>query len=577
MEIAMQTKKSYVPSKAARKRAYLRRTLAAMFLVSLLVPLLTACGGDSQAQQQANQDKTALMKTLQNAQTIGVPNKSLQPIQKQIQDLNATQAPLTLFDDTPATQYYTNVSTRSKQLQVQIQGLVQASTEQLEQQAQSNLERLQHTLASKQKTALPLDAIKTLYQKDQSSMQKAHLPKDYTLIVTHTGDALTAISQMPATLDKLTTLQSIIKMMQEGKQDVSELQQNYTDDQNALKKVTTPAELKQVDQTIDNQNKQAATKFTDVIPLLTQNKLDAMNNNVQKLQKYGIDTTTYQKQLEQDRTQAEKVKTVEDYTAFAKVVDAHLNSMQTDLLKGEAMDLLKQFHKAVQDWGNAHQYNDKYNNVSYPLNTPYMTKGIGEDLDREVNAAQNASDYQQAVTDIQNAILHHQMMQQDANDPTPFNQPHETDKKLMDYYKLQKDQVIVVSFIEEALRVYQNGQLVRSFLITAGRPELPPVPGLWSPLWRRDHITFKSPYPKGSEYWYPDTPINYAILYHEGGYYLHDSWWRNDYGPGTQFYHIDSSGNTSANYGTHGCVNMPLDQAKWVYENTTYNTQILMY
>jgi lipoprotein-anchoring transpeptidase ErfK/SrfK len=482
-----------------------------------------------------------------------------------------------LFDNTPATQYYNNVSTRSKQLQIQIQGLIQASTEQLDLQAQTNLESLQHTLVTKQNSGLPLGAIKKLYQQDETNMPKARFPKDFTLINTHAGDALTVFSQMPTTLDKLTTMQSIIKMMDDGKQDVSTLKQQYTDDQSALAKVTTPTALQEVNRTIDNQNAQAATTFTQIIPLLTQAKVDAISKNVQQLQKYGMDTTTYQKQLDEDKAQAQKVKTLNDYTAFAKTVDAHLNAMQGDLLKGQATTDLKNFHQTVLDWGNAHQYYDKYNGVTYPLDTPYMTKGIGEDLDREVNAAKTTNDYQQAVTDIQNALLHLQMMQQDINDSTPFNQPHATDKKLMDYYKLQQGQVIVVSFIEESMRIYDNGQLVHSFLITAGRPELPPVPGLWSPLWRRDHITFHSIEPQGSPYWYPDTPINYAILYHEGGYYLHDSWWRNDYGPGTQFYHIDSSGNSSADYGSHGCINMPLTEAQWVYENTTYNTQILMY
>src|SRR5207253_1353291 len=99
-----------------------------------------------------------------------------------------------------------------------------------------------------------------------------------------------------------------------------------------------------------------------------------------------------------DRASAQKVKTLEDYTAFAKMVDVHLSGMQMDLLRGQATTLLKQFHKEVQDWGSINQYDDKFNNVSYPLNGPYMTKGIGEDLDRELNAAKTASDYQQAIT-----------------------------------------------------------------------------------------------------------------------------------------------------------------------------------
>lgn len=575
----MQTKKSSQSGYDAggKRRLHMRPILLTVFLLSLLVPILSACGGDPQAQQQATKDETNLKQTLQYAQSIGVPSKTLQPIQKQVQALTATSAPWTLFDNTPATQYYTNVSTRSKQLQTQIQGLIQASTEQLNQQAQDNLESLQHTLVTKQNSGLPLDAIKKIYQQDETNMPKAKYPKDFSLINTHASDALTVISQMPTTIDKLTTMQSIIKMMDDGKQDISTLKQQYADDESALTKVTTPTALQQLSHTIDNQNAQAATTFTQVIPLLTQAKIDAINKDVEQLQKDGINTTTYQKQLDEDKATAQTVKTVQDYTAFAKTVDTHMNAMQADLLKGEAITDLKNFHQAVQDWGNAHTYFDKYNGVTYPLDTPYMTKGIGEDLDREVNAAQSANDYQQAVTDIQNALLHLQMLEKDANDPTPFDQPHATDTQLMDYYKLQKDQVIVVSFIEESMRIYDNGQLVHSFLITAGRPELPPVPGLWSPLWRRNNIVFHSIEPPGSPYWYPDTPIHYAIMYHEGGYYLHDSWWRNDYGPGTQFYHVDSSGNVSADYGSHGCINMPLDQAQWVYENTTYNTQILMY
>ena len=137
--------------------------------------------------------------------------------------------------------------------------------------------------------------------------------------------------------------------------------------------------------------------------------------------------------------------------------------------------------------------------------------------------------------------------------------------------------MIVISTTEQALRLYQNGQLVKGFLVTAGRPELPAVPGLWRPLWRLTKTEFHSPYPKGSPYYYEPTKINYAIMYHDGGYFLHDSWWRNDYGPGTQFYHIDSSGNVSASYGTHGCVNIQEEQAAWLYNQTSYETSIIIY
>jgi len=551
--------------------------LLTLLLLSILVSLLSACSSDPSGQQQANHNRAELDHAIQYAQNIGVPAIDLKPVLAQEQSLNATHAPFALFNNTPVTDYYNNIMTRYKQLTVQTQGIIQVATDQLGQQAQNTLQNLQHTLAAKRSSGLPLTTLTQLYNQNMANMQKARYPKDYLAISTQATDAINTIAILPNSLEKLQTLNQIISLMQDGHQDVSTLHKSYDDDRNAIATATTSQVLLQINQTIDAQNQQATSKFLQAIPLLTNAKVDELNNAIQQLKQYGIDTSDYQKRLDADRAQMPNVKTMQDYQAFAKKVDSDLAAMHDDLLKGQTAALIKQFHTEVDAWGNAHQYHDRYDGQNYPLDGAYMAKGIGEDLDRELNNATTVDGYQQALTDTQNALFHLQMLEADAKDTTPYTQVHATDQKLLDYYKLQHSQVIVVSFIEEALRVYDNGKLVRSFLITAGRPELPPVPGLWAPLWRQYHTTFTSPYPPGSPYYYEPTPINYAILYHTGGYYLHDSWWRNDYGPGTQFYHIDSSGNVSADYGTHGCINMPEDEAAWVYNNTDYNTQILMY
>jgi len=546
-------------------------------LLTTLTALLSACGSDQVGQQQAAQKRASLDGSIHYAQSIGVPGTNLQAVIDQEQALNATHAPFTLANNAAVDEYYTNLATRYQQLTVQTQGVIQVATEQLAQQAQDHLQDLHQALAAKQSSNLPLTALTQLYNQNMAAMQKARYPKEFLAIDNQATGATAALGVLPDSLEKLQTLNQIITLMKDGHQDVSTLQQAYTDDKNAIDAATTPAALQQANQAIDAQNQQASSKFVQVIPLLTNAKINELSNAVQQIKQNGIDVTSYQKRLDADRARAQNVKTMQDYLAFSRQADSDLASMRNDLLKGQATALIKQFHAGVNAWGNAHQYHDTYNGQSYPLDGAYMTNGIGEDLDRELNSAATASDYQQALTDTQNALFHLHMMEADAKDTTPYQQVHATDQKLLSYYKLQHSQVIVVSFIEEALRVYDNGKLVRSFLITAGRPELPPVPGLWVPLWRQYHTTFKSPYPPGSPYYYAPTPINYAILYHQGGYYLHDSWWRNDYGPGTQFYHIDSSGNVSADYGTHGCINMPEDEAAWVYNNTTYNTQIVMY
>lgn len=557
---------------------HVSRVLLVLFLASTMATLLSACNsGDPQAQQQANQNSASLDKILHYAQTIGTPGTDLKPVLQQQLSLKKTRAPFALFNGTAATTYYTNVATRYKQLAIQTQGIINVDTQQMGQQAQDNLGNLQHTLAAKQHSDLPLNAFAQLYTQQQTMMQKAQYPKDFTTISETVTNAISTITILPGSMDKLQTLNQVITLMKQGNQDVTSLQKNYTDDKNAVDSAITPQDLKLVNQTIDTQNQQATSMFVQAIPLITQARVDELSKTITQLKQNGIDVTAYQKKLNAANSQVAGVKTMQDYQTFSKLIDSDLASMQGDILKGQAASLIKQFHTEVTNWGNAHQYFDKYNSISYPLDTAYMTNGIGEDLDNELANAVTATDYQQALTDTQNAIFHLHMMEADAQDKTPSDQVHATDQKLLDYYKLKSSQVIVVSFIEESLRVYENGKLVHSFLITAGRPELPPVPGLWAPLWRLTNTTFKSSFPKGSPYWYPDTPIHYAIMYHQGGYFLHDSWWRNDYGPGTQFYHVDSSGNISAYYGSHGCINMPEDQAAWVYDNTSYDTQIIMY
>ena len=99
-----------------------------------------------------------------------------------------------------------------------------------------------------------------------------------------------------------------------------------------------------------------------------------------------------------------------------------------------------------------------------------------------------------------------------------------------------------------------------------------------SPLDRKSPTQFTSTEPPGSPYWYPPTPIHYAILYHSDGYFVHDAWWRVNFGPGSQFPHYDTGGDESfAGNGSHGCINMPENDAAWVYANTDWNTQIMVY
>ncbi len=149
----------------------------------------------------------------------------------------------------------------------------------------------------------------------------------------------------------------------------------------------------------------------------------------------------------------------------------------------------------------------------------------------------------------------------------------------MNHYGIaHASEVLVVSLVEQTLRYYQNGKLVRAFHITSGQFALPSPPGYWQIIDRESPTVFKSSEPKGSAFWYPDTKINFAMEYHSGGYFFHDSWWRVNYGVGTNFPHYDTGGDKSfAGDGSHGCINMAESDIAWLYPNTTYNAQVILY
>lgn len=132
--------------------------------------------------------------------------------------------------------------------------------------------------------------------------------------------------------------------------------------------------------------------------------------------------------------------------------------------------------------------------------------------------------------------------------------------------------VIVVSLSKQWLYAYLNGQRVFSTAIMSGRPALPTPLGTFHVFAKLSPTTFYSPFPPGSPYWYAPTHINYALEFHAGGYFLHDSWWHSVYGPGTNGWHYDPE--FGWQWGSHGCVAMPLSAAAWLYNWAPIGTTV---
>ena len=127
----------------------------------------------------------------------------------------------------------------------------------------------------------------------------------------------------------------------------------------------------------------------------------------------------------------------------------------------------------------------------------------------------------------------------------------------------QGGQVIVVSLSQQWLWAFQNHQLVFETPVTTGRPALPTPLGVYPLSQKESNVTFYSPWPPGSPYYYSPLHIDYAMLFRAGGYYIHDAPWRRYFGPGTNVSHTNPDGTQDT--GSHGCVEVPVAAGAWLY------------
>ena len=297
------------------------------------------------------------------------------------------------------------------------------------------------------------------------------------------------------------------------------------------------------------------------------------------MQQYQGDVTTYQQQYNSDQQALHAARNDAAYQKALHTLDTHVAAIQLPALKTESTSLFQQLQQDAASFGKQHTFYDSYNNTTYPLGYQYGPNGATGPLwlQGELSSAQTLADYQQAIEDVNMDLTNFQAMTADYTDKTPYNQVHQTDIQLLQHYNYMNSKVVVVSLAEQAMRVYDNGKLVNAFLVTTGQPDLPTPPGTWWVEGKKSPTEFKSTAPQNSPEWYPPTPINFAMQFHSNGYFLHDSWWRTQYGPGTNFPHLDPGGTQYSIHGSHGCINLSKDDAGWLYNFVQVYTHVLIY
>ena len=109
---------------------------------------------------------------------------------------------------------------------------------------------------------------------------------------------------------------------------------------------------------------------------------------------------------------------------------------------------------------------------------------------------------------------------------------------------------IDVNLSEQRLYAYAGDTLVNSFVVSTGTWQTPTVTGKYK-IW----IKLRSAPMSGPGYYLPDVPY---IMYFYKGYGLHGTYWHNNFGTPM----------------SHGCVNLTIPDAEWVYNFSQVGTVV---
>ncbi|HEX6548085.1 MAG TPA: L,D-transpeptidase [Candidatus Dormibacteraeota bacterium] len=120
---------------------------------------------------------------------------------------------------------------------------------------------------------------------------------------------------------------------------------------------------------------------------------------------------------------------------------------------------------------------------------------------------------------------------------------------------------IIVNWTAQEMWAYEGSNVVLDSLVTTGirgdsayGTDFGPMKVLWtSHPWK-----MHSPWPQGSQYWYPDTTVQWTVFFTNTGESFHDASWEADsqLGPGSQF---------DLSTRSHGCVHLPYSRAQWLF------------
>lgn len=109
---------------------------------------------------------------------------------------------------------------------------------------------------------------------------------------------------------------------------------------------------------------------------------------------------------------------------------------------------------------------------------------------------------------------------------------------------------IVINLTNQRIYAYEDGELLRTVIVSSGLPSTPTVVGDYRIYWKLTSQTMSGP-----GYYLPGVPW---VMYFYQGYAIHGTYWHNNFGQPM----------------SHGCVNLPSEDAEWFFRWAEVGTPV---
>jgi lipoprotein-anchoring transpeptidase ErfK/SrfK len=127
-----------------------------------------------------------------------------------------------------------------------------------------------------------------------------------------------------------------------------------------------------------------------------------------------------------------------------------------------------------------------------------------------------------------------------------------SDETLVALQQSRRGRWIEIELNDQRLTAWEGNTPIRSFMVSTGKRGTPTPLGTYA-----IQSKYRSTPMQGEDYHVPDVP--YA-MYFSGGYAIHGAYWHNSFGTPI----------------SHGCVNMKVSSARWLYDWAPIGTPVVV-